>query len=325
MSILERLNAFAKSPLLREVEILVLISVFLTLLLAPTGLDAWLAQKVYQPQSNWAWWMRQYAPWPAYGASFAALFFLLLPPLRRRWPRGRQLAAVWLVTIVVGGGVLNQVIMQEVVERPRPRESVLVEDTGTPAVLKGHGFPSGHATAGFIFAVPFFIWRRQKPRLAYTFLLAGLAGGAFVGYARMVAGAHFASDVLWAGTLVLVTALLTAAAYRGQRDIPTWLTAGLLLFALLCLILFNKFQLQLSWRGETLGAVNLPCRNFEVVTGSTPQVTVDLTGYGAPLSTLTLYEQEGTVQLQRWRGLYHSLACKVRLTVPPHIQVKINP
>jgi membrane-associated PAP2 superfamily phosphatase len=325
MSILERLNAFAKSPLLREVEILVLVSVLFTLILAPTGLDAWLAKKVYLPENAWAWWMRQYAPWPAYGASIAALVFLLLPWLRRAWPDGRRLAAIWLFTIIIGGGLVNQVILQELVERPRPRESVLLEDAGAPAVLKGHSFPSGHATAGFIFAVPFFIWRRRKPRLAYAFLLTGVAGGALIGYARMVAGAHFASDVLWAGTIIFITALLGAAAYKGQRDVPTWLTAGLVLLTLLCLILFNRFQLQLSWRGDSLTTVDLPCRNFVVINGSAPQVRVELTGYGAPLSTLALYEQNGTVRLQRWRGLYHSLACRVQLTVPPHTNVKINP
>ena len=58
---------------------------------------------------------------------------------------------------------------------------------------------------GYLF-VTLFCFRRQAPRLAMTGGCFGLAYGSLVGTARMVQGAHFPTDVLWALGLIGMTA-----------------------------------------------------------------------------------------------------------------------
>jgi hypothetical protein len=58
---------------------------------------------------------------------------------------------------------------------------------------------------GYLFVTLFFL-RRQAPRLAIAGGCFGLLYGTLVGMARMVQGAHFATDVLWSLGLIWMTA-----------------------------------------------------------------------------------------------------------------------
>ena len=64
----------------------------------------------------------------------------------------------------------------------------------------------------------------QEPRQrdiagrAVAFLLLGLLSGSVIGLARMVAGSHFPSDVLWSGGFIYFTALLIAAPFGFWRE-----------------------------------------------------------------------------------------------------------
>jgi membrane-associated PAP2 superfamily phosphatase len=71
----------------------------------------------------------------------------------------------------------------------------------------GQSFPSGHAATAFYLLTPFFIFRRHARARAVGFLVLGLSYGALMGYARMVQGDHFASDVLWSLGFVYLTGL----------------------------------------------------------------------------------------------------------------------
>lgn len=284
----------------------------LLLLLIPTGLDAYIAETVIVLKGDWAWFLRQHAALPMTLISLAALGFLLLPWIRRRFPETRHLAVVWLLTMLLGGGLLNQVIVQEVVDRPRPRESVLVADEGA-ARLSGHSFPSGHATLGFMFMAPFFVWRHARPLWARFALISGLLAGLVVGLARMALGAHYLTDILWAGIIVAISAWFFNR-YIPRKDVPTWLTLGILLTAVGALILGNRFDVTLRYN-VPFQRVDLPC-DLEEQSGDEHLVSVHVEGYGAPLSQLLLYADDGVVKLQRWRGLYHSLSCEGTVTKP---------
>ena len=50
---------------------------------------------------------------------------------------------------------------------------------------------------GYYFVVFYFLARRRHKRLAFAALGGAMAYGTLIGTARMAAGAHFASDVLW--------------------------------------------------------------------------------------------------------------------------------
>lgn len=68
-------------------------------------------------------------------------------------------------------------------------------EQGVPA--RGKSFPCGHSSMGYYFVVFYFLARRRHKRLALAALAGTAAYGTLIGVARMAAGAHFASDVLW--------------------------------------------------------------------------------------------------------------------------------
>ena len=65
-------------------------------------------------------------------------------------------------------------------------------------------FVSGHVACGFFLASLMLIDRRR--RVAWG--AAGVAAGLTIGFARMADGAHWFSDVLWAGPITLMTSWL---------------------------------------------------------------------------------------------------------------------
>jgi lipid A 4'-phosphatase len=74
-------------------------------------------------------------------------------------------------------------------------------------------FPSGHAAMGFFFMSFAFLCWRSRPWHAAGLLALGIACGVLMGLARIVAGCHFPTDVLWAWAIVYFTALLMAAPF----------------------------------------------------------------------------------------------------------------
>ncbi|OPZ66249.1 MAG: PAP2 superfamily protein [Candidatus Aerophobetes bacterium ADurb.Bin490] len=129
--------------------------------------------------------------------------------------RNRKPALLFLFVFLVGPGLIVNVILKGYTGSPRPRE--IVEFGGKwqytkPLVLgtpgKGHSFPCGHASAGFMIAVMYFYLRHRDKSTANKVLIAGVSYGALMGFGRMAQGAHFLSDVIWAGGVVILTASL---------------------------------------------------------------------------------------------------------------------
>lgn len=65
----------------------------------------------------------------------------------------------------------------------------------------GHCFPAGHASTGFAFVAGYFGLVRQLPTLARRWLWAAVVGGAVLGVAQQLRGAHFMSHTLWTAWL----------------------------------------------------------------------------------------------------------------------------
>ena len=87
---------------------------------------------------------------------------------------------------------------------------------------EGALFPSGHASMGFYLMTPAFLFYRRRPCVAAAFFALGLAGGTIMGVARIVAGSHFASDVVWSAGMVYFIGLALAALFRfGKTAKPT--------------------------------------------------------------------------------------------------------
>lgn len=129
--------------------------------------------------------------------------------------RNRKPALLFLFVFLVGPGLFVNVILKGYTGSPRPREIVEFGGKwqytkplalGTPG--KGHSFPCGHASAGFMVAVMYFYLRHRNKSAANKVLIAGVSYGALMGFGRMAQGAHFLSDVIWAGGIVILTASL---------------------------------------------------------------------------------------------------------------------
>ena len=127
--------------------------------------------------------------------------------------------------LALGPGLLVNGIFKPYWGRPRPHQTIPfagnkeylpVGDKGN--VFEGASFPSGHASMGFYLMAPAFVLYWRRPRWAAMFLVLGLAGGTIMGAARIVAGSHFASDVVWSAAVVYFTGLgLSALFHFGEK------------------------------------------------------------------------------------------------------------
>ncbi len=81
----------------------------------------------------------------------------------------------------------------------------------------GRCFPGGHASSGFMVMGFFFLFWREKPRLAWAMFAFGATLGLVMGFGQIVRGAHFLSHNLWAGWWVWFTQLAVYAI------VTTWL------------------------------------------------------------------------------------------------------
>jgi lipid A 4'-phosphatase len=159
----------------------------------------------------------------------ASLFVLLRRPLRV--DRLRALLFI-LATFAIGPGLIANVLLKDHWGRARPVQ--IVEFGGSalfaPALMISDGcksncsFVSGDVSAALSFlAVALLVpARRRGWALAGTALMAG-----GIGFARMVVGAHFLSDVLFAGLFTLLVVqicyrLIMPRAIVGEAQVPAF-------------------------------------------------------------------------------------------------------
>lgn len=125
----------------------------------------------------------------------------------------RKISLLVMLTLFLGPALAINVIMKNYSGRPRPREikefngrmefrNVL--QLGTPG--RGHSFPCGHASMGFLFMGLYFALRKKNGPAAYAALFGGLLYGSAMGAARMAQGAHFLSDCIWAAGITFISA-----------------------------------------------------------------------------------------------------------------------
>jgi lipid A 4'-phosphatase len=150
--------------------------------------------------------------WAVSVVLLALLVLSFLPRFRAVWEPRRKTIAYLLAVLLAGPGLLANTVLKDHWGRARPVK--LVEFGGsaqytpplTPAAQcpRNCSFVSGHAAAAFYPMAGFWITRRRR------WLAAGIVSGLAVGTLRIAAGAHFLSDVLFAGILVHFTCRVTA-------------------------------------------------------------------------------------------------------------------
>ncbi|MFM7182382.1 MAG: phosphatase PAP2 family protein [Verrucomicrobiales bacterium] len=155
--------------------------------------------------------------YPALFAVLGALVVLLLGFRVAQWARFRRHSIYLVLAMAVGPGLVTNAILKDHWGRPRPRdveplgglhayEPLLTFDPSSP----GKSFPCGHATMGYFFFALWFFWRRSHPRLAWASLALAAFYGTAIGWARVVQGGHFPSDVLWAAGVLWITFAMLA-------------------------------------------------------------------------------------------------------------------
>ncbi len=124
------------------------------------------------------------------------------------WPAGaarRQTAVASVLAVLMA--LAMTAVLGLVVDRPRPFEAIAVRPLFDHA--PDSSFPSHHTLIAAAIAGPF-VWR--MPALGVPMLLLALA----VGVARVAAGVHYLSDIVWSASIGLT---LAGAALLGA----TWL------------------------------------------------------------------------------------------------------
>ena len=198
-----------------------------------TNLDIILQRYFYSPQRGWIlkykpFWdlIYRFGIFPGYFLAFAGLIMISLSYWNTKYIKYRKASILLIFTIVVGPGLLINLVLKDHTGRPRPRE--ITEFGGTEKYLcicergetnEGKSFPCGHCSMGFYLAIPYLFLRNRRKLLAWAFLTVGITYGLVIGIARMMAGGHFASDVMMAGAILWFVAV--AGFYLFRVDKPS--------------------------------------------------------------------------------------------------------
>lgn len=195
------------------------ILIMFSLLIVMSNADLTLSRLIIEPDNQWPGihqipWTTLYtfAPVPGFILVGCALVLFLAGIILHSLKKFRRKSLFLILLLILGPGLLVNVILKDHLGRPRPQE--LVEFGGTHQFIyfwqsgpagKNSSFPSGHASIAFYLMAPWFICRKSNRSRALFFLWTGTVFGLLVGIGRIMQGGHFISDVLWAGGLVYIT------------------------------------------------------------------------------------------------------------------------
>ena len=162
------------------------------------------------------------------GAAVVGSVGVLLVGAFRKGPFGRQgrVAALLLLVLALGPGLVVNGILKEYWGRARPRD--VTEFGGerhfTPAFVisdqceRNCSFTAGHPSAGFALAALGYAYVSRRRR--WSVIAAATGFGLLVGLARVAAGGHFLSDVLFSGIIVIGLTILLGNRWIGRPDEP---------------------------------------------------------------------------------------------------------
>jgi lipid A 4'-phosphatase len=166
-----------------------------------------------------------YPAWILGGGGLAVWIASFFWPKLEPW---RDPGLFYGLLLLIGPGILVNGGFKPCWGRPRP--NAMAEFGGqrefVPVLVRGQGkvessFPSGHAATGFYLMAPAFVYYHRRRRVALAFLLLGITSGTVIGMARIVAGGHFPTDVIWAGAIVYFSGLILAAPFKFGKPPPS--------------------------------------------------------------------------------------------------------
>ena len=209
-------------------------------LIAVPEIDLWLSGATYSPATGFIGWRLGWVGWLRTG--FIVFYFSCVGIALICWvASARGLARVfdakqWLFILVclgVGPGLLANVAFKDQWGRARPKQIIAFGGTKlfTPALQltnqcpRNCSFVSGEAASMF---VPFYAAAAVAPQWAATLLVLGTLAGFSAGFVRVIQGAHFLSDVVFAGlfmglmVMALQRLMLTSAGWSRLHAGSRW-------------------------------------------------------------------------------------------------------
>lgn len=292
------------------------------------------------------------------GLAWVALAFagltLAVRGLRQR-PGYQRMALVLIATVAIGPGLLVNAIGKDLTGRPRPRH---VEALGGNAEYRpplllgtagtGKSFPCGHCSVGFAVGAAGFAIAHARPWLGTGIVVFSLLLGGGIGVARMSAGGHFLSDIIWSAALTWAAALgviwwLQVRDGKPQtRPWPAWATRGvpvlLLLGVLGGLMLARPFHSNIDVRPQLAAhdyQLHLPSADLRVLVDANLDAPLHLTGevrgFGLP-NVRTVQQQADAaghwrydLQVQGWtKEIEAPLTLRVHPDALAHVQVQMG-
>lgn len=156
---------------------------------------------------------------PAWIAAIGAGVLLIGSVWIPTWRRYHRAAAVLILSLAIGSGLIAHLIFKDHWGRPRPKQVVefgghqpfrpYYEPNLWHQPERSKSFPCGHCTMGFYFFALALVGRYEGSRRLYVagmVLAWGL--GILLGITRIVQGGHFFSDVLGAALVMWYTPLV---------------------------------------------------------------------------------------------------------------------
>jgi lipid A 4'-phosphatase len=180
-------------------------------------LDLSMARFFYRPdsigelwplQKFWLWqWFYNVGNLSTLVVSSVLALLLILQSWIKKTSYSIRLKSFYVILVItLAPGILVNMVLKEHWGRPRPRE--VIEFQGQfnyqpPLVVSNtgkHSFVCGHCSVSYsLFAFYFILRKRNMFALFFS-----LGYGILMGIARMSAGGHFASDVLWSGYITFL-------------------------------------------------------------------------------------------------------------------------
>lgn len=190
-----------------------------------TSFDTTAASLFYSTESaqHWPVGQQTWAKWLYTSGTYLPHFALVLTVLTwlvpKQWLSAdwRKAIRVWMLALVIGPGLLINAISKPMTERARPRQVAMFEGScpyAEPFVFgqcsEGRAFPCGHCSVAFSVAAIGLAFWHSRPVLVGAFFLLSVFYGLGMGGARMAAGGHFVSDIMWSALMTWLSCLLAA-------------------------------------------------------------------------------------------------------------------
>ena len=155
-------------------------------------LDAPIFRAVNEIANNCPW-ISKFARFVSYFGD-EGIFFIIMVLCFIIFRKTRKMGIVLAIGMIIST-LLNNVLLKNIVARPRPYDEVLefklMWEAHSGVLMHSFSFPSGHTTTAAVIGVGLFILNNKK--FSWAFLLIPL----LMGWSRIALFVHYPSDVLF--------------------------------------------------------------------------------------------------------------------------------